>query len=68
MEIEKEHENTGLYHEMNEKDKIVENNNTNLNGDIIKNEIEINEANPKKIRLTLIKFQQKPKPKQLKLK
>ena len=48
MEIEKEHENTGLYHEMNEKDKIEENNNTNLNGDIIKNEIEINEANPKK--------------------
>ena len=51
MKIEKdeeEHENTGLYHEMNEKDKIEENNNTNLNGDIIKNEIEINEANPKK--------------------
>ena len=48
MEIEKEHENTGLYHEMNEKDKIEENNNTNLNGDIIKNEIEINEAYPKK--------------------
>ena len=48
MEIEKEHENTGLYHEMNEKDKIEENNDTNLNGDIIKNEIEINEAYPKK--------------------
>ena len=51
MKIEKdeeEHENTGLYHEMNEKDKIEENNDTNLNGDIIKNEIEINEAYPKK--------------------
>lgn len=51
MEIEKDeekHENTGLYYDMNEKDKIEENNNTNLNGDIIKNEIEINEANPKK--------------------
>ena len=51
MEIEKdekEHENTGLYHEMNEKDKIEENNDTNHNGDIIKNEIEINEAYPKK--------------------
>ena len=51
MKIEKdeeEHENTGLYHEMNEKDKIEENKDTNLNGDIIKNEIEINEANPKK--------------------
>ena len=45
---EKEYENSDLFHEMNEKDKIAENNDTNLNGDIENNEIEINEAYPKK--------------------